>query len=190
MGLSQESIKVIARGAFLHDIGKMAIPDAILLKCTRLTPEEMTIVQEHCSRGYQILSKIPFLKESAEIVYAHQEHFDGSGYPRGLIGAEIPLGARIFGVADALDAITSNRPYRRARSFDEARTEILHCSGTQFDPSVVEVFLGVPPSLWLELSGEIHTQDYSFSTFDFTTGTFQNSRMEKLLSGHLSGKTK
>jgi putative nucleotidyltransferase with HDIG domain len=190
MGLSHEVIKVIARGAFLHDIGKMAIPDAILLKSAGLTPEEIFIVQEHCLRGYQILQKIPFLKESAEIVYAHQEHFDGSGYPRGLVGTQIPLGARIFGVADALDAITSNRPYRPARSFEEARAEILRCSGTQFDPSVVEVFLGVPPSLWLELGGEIHTKNHSFSTFDFTSGKFQNSRMESLLSRHLSGKTK
>src|ERR1700757_2702122 len=114
LGLSADEIRVIARGAFLHDIGKMAIPDAILRKPGALTPEEVAIVREHCYRGYQILRRIPFLSEAAEIVYAHQEKYDGTGYPRGLKGEEIPLGARIFSVADTLDAITSNRPYRAA----------------------------------------------------------------------------
>src|SRR6202049_24728 len=112
MGLSKDQIDVIARGAFLHDIGKMAIPDAILRKPGKLDPDEIAVMREHCYHGYQILKKIPFLKEASEIVYAHQEHYDGSGYPRQLKGEEIPLGARIFSVADTLDAITSDRPYR------------------------------------------------------------------------------
>ena len=135
MGISPMEIKVIARGAFLHDIGKMAIPDEILRKPGKLTPEEEEMMRDHCTRGYHILRKIPFLSEAAAIVHAHQEHFDGGGYPSRLRGDEIPIGARIFAVADALDAITSDRPYRKARSFDAAREEILRCSGTQFDPS-------------------------------------------------------
>src|SRR6059036_1730303 len=109
LGLSSDEIRVIARGAFLHDIGKMAIPDNILRKPDKLTPDEVTIMREHCFHGYQILKKIPFLAEAAEIVYSHQERFDGTGYPRGLKGEQIPLGARMFSLADTLDAITSNR---------------------------------------------------------------------------------
>src|SRR6202045_1314187 len=124
MGLPREHIAVIARGAFLHDIGKMAIPDKILNKPGKLEPDEMTIMKEHAYHGYQIVKKIPFLAEAAEIVYSHQERFDGSGYPRNLKGAEIPLGARIFSVADTLDAITSDRPYRRKQTLEAAREEI------------------------------------------------------------------
>ena len=166
MGVKATEIKVIARGAFLHDIGKMAIPDQILRKPGPLNREEQAIMREHCSRGYHILRKIPFLSEASEIVYSHQEHFDGSGYPKKLRGTEIPIGARIFAVADALDAITSDRPYRKARSFDTAREEILRCSGTQFDPAVVEVFLKIPNELWHELRSEITGQHKRFSTFE------------------------
>jgi putative nucleotidyltransferase with HDIG domain len=166
MGISAAEIKVIARGAFLHDIGKMAIPDEILRKPAALTPEEQEIMREHCTRGFHILRKIPFLSEAAEIVFSHQEHYDGSGYPGGLRGGEIPIGARIFAVADTLDAITSDRPYRRASSFDTARQEILRCSGSQFDPSVVEVFLKIPNELWHELRSEITGQNKRFSNFD------------------------
>jgi putative nucleotidyltransferase with HDIG domain len=166
MGISPSQIKIIARGAFLHDIGKMAIPDDILRKPGKLTEEEQVVMREHCSRGYHMLRKIPFLSEAAEIVFSHQEHFDGSGYPSGLSGAEIPIGSRIFAIADTLDAITSDRPYRKARSFDIAREEILKNSGTQFDPSVVEVFLKIPNELWHELRSEITGQNKRFSSFD------------------------
>ena len=166
MGISPAEIKVIARGAFLHDIGKMAIPDEILRKPAALTPEEQEIMREHCTRGFNILRKIPFLSEAAEIVFCHQEHYDGSGYPQAIRGGEIPIGARIFAVADTLDAITSDRPYRKASSFDAARQEILRCSGTQFDPAVVEVFLKIPNELWHELRSEITGQNKRFSTFD------------------------
>ena len=171
MGISPAEIKVIARGAFLHDIGKMAIPDEILRKPGKLTPEEQDVMREHCSRGYHMLRKIPFLAEAAEIVFSHQEHYDGSGYPNGLRGREIPIGARIFAVADTLDAITSDRPYRKARSFDVAREEILRCSGTQFDPAVVEVFLKIPNELWQELRSEISGQNKRFSTFDISAAS-------------------
>ncbi len=165
-GVELAQTRVIARGAFLHDIGKMAIPDAILLKPGALTPEETSIMREHCARGYQILRKIPFLEEAAEIVYSHQEFFNGNGYPRGLRGEEIPLGARIFSVADALDAITSDRPYRKARSYLLARKEIERCAGTQFDPSVVEVFQELPDSLWEDLRAEM-TRHPRFSPLSF-----------------------
>jgi len=164
MGLADDKIRVIARGAFLHDIGKMAIPDAILRKPGALTEEEKELMKEHCYRGYQMLRKIPFLEEAAEIVYAHQERYDGTGYPRGLAREEIPLGARIFSIADTLDAITSDRPYRAAQSIDAARDEISQWSGRQFDPTIVEVFLGMPQSTWRDLRREIDSQVYRFST--------------------------
>jgi putative nucleotidyltransferase with HDIG domain len=175
MGIKPAEIKVIARGAFLHDIGKMAIPDQILRKPGPLTREEQEVMREHCSRGYHILRKIPFLSDASEIVYSHQEHFDGTGYPNGLKGAEIPIGARIFAVADTLDAITSDRPYRKARSFDAAREEILRCSGSQFDPAVVEMFLKIPNELWHELRSEITGQHKRFSTFDITAAELPKS---------------
>jgi len=163
MGLSPENIRVIARGAFLHDIGKMAIPDAILRKPGALTPEEKTVMREHCYRGYQMLRKIPFLADAAEIVYSHQEHYDGSGYPRGLKREEITLGARLFAVADTLDAITSDRPYRPAQPFEAARDEIARFSGTQFDPRVVEVLLSMPGTIWEDLRREIDSQSNKFT---------------------------
>ena len=168
MGISPEEIRVISRGAFLHDIGKMAIPDSILLKPAKLTPEEQVIMREHCALGYRMLKKIPFLAGATEIVYAHQEHFDGSGYPRGLRGTDIPMGARIFAIADTLDSITCDRPYRRARGFDVARAEILRCSGTQFDPGIVEMFLSIPNELWEELRSEITSKNRSFLPFALT----------------------
>src|SRR2546421_4949083 len=156
MGISTERVRLIARGAFLHDIGKMAIPDNILRKPGALTPEEIAIMREHCFRGYQMLRKIPFLAEAAEIVYSHQERFDGTGYPRNLKGHDIPLGARIFSVADTLDAMTSDRPYRAAQSIAAAREEIQRFSGRQFDPEVVKVFLQMPDTIWEDLRREIN----------------------------------
>jgi putative nucleotidyltransferase with HDIG domain len=163
MNLAPEKIRVIARGAFLHDVGKMAIPDAILRKPGALTEEETNIMKEHCYRGYQMLHKIPFLQEAAEIVYSHQERYDGTGYPRRLKGDEIPLGARIFALADTLDAITSDRPYRARQSVTAAREEIQRWSGRQFDPTVVEVFQRMPEAIWTNLRRDIEEQIYRFS---------------------------
>src|SRR5580704_6870716 len=155
LGLPREQITVIARGAFLHDIGKIAIPDRILNKPGKLETEEMTIMKEHAYHGYQIVKKIPFLAEAADIVYSHQERFDGSGYPRGLKGEQIPLGARIFSVADTLDAITSDRIYRRKQTLQAAREEIHRWAGRQFDPEVVKTFLEMPDNIWEDLRREI-----------------------------------
>ena len=155
MGVDKGLLRQIARGAFLHDIGKMGVPDQILRKPGPLTAEEREIMRKHCEIGYSVLQRIPFLKEAAEIVLSHQECFDGSGYPRGLKGEEIPLGARIFAVADTLDAMISDRPYRKALPITAAREEIERFSGRQFDPQVVEIFLAQPDRLWTELHEKI-----------------------------------
>src|SRR5947209_5701339 len=154
LGLSSNEIRVIARGAFLHDIGKMAIPDNILRKPDKLTPDEVTIMREHCFHGYQILKKIPFLAEAAEIVYSHQERFDGTGYPRG---------ARMFSLADTLDAITSNRPYRAALTVEAAREEIERWAGRQFDPEIVRTFMSMDKNIWSDLRKEIDAQIHRFA---------------------------
>jgi putative nucleotidyltransferase with HDIG domain len=151
MGVEKRLLRHIARGAFLHDIGKMGVPDSILTKPGPLTAEEREIMRRHCDIGYAVLERIPFLKEAAEIVLSHQECYDGSGYPRGLKGEQIPLGARIFAVADTLDAMISDRPYRKALPISAARDEIQRFSGKQFDPRVVEVFMAQPEKLWREL---------------------------------------
>jgi len=166
MGLANSDIRIIARGAFLHDIGKMAIPDQILRKPGALDPDEIQIMREHCYRGYQMLKKIPFLQDAAEIVYSHQERWDGTGYPRGLKGDEIPLGSRMFSVADTLDAITSDRPYRPKQTVDAARKEIERWTGRQFDPEVVKTFLSMPENIWNDLRREIDAQHYRFEDPD------------------------
>ncbi len=155
MGVDENQLRHIARGAFLHDIGKMGIPDSILRKPGPLTEEERAVMRQHCEIGYQMLQRIPFLKEAAQIVLAHQERYDGKGYPRGLKGEEIPLGARIFAVADTLDAMISDRPYRKALPLDVAKEEIRTHAGTQFDPKVVEVFLSMPDAHWQELREKV-----------------------------------
>ncbi|MBZ5525346.1 MAG: response regulator [Acidobacteriia bacterium] len=158
MGLAGDQIRVIARGTFLHDIGMISIPDRILHKPGPLTAEEAGMVREHCYRGYRVLRKIPYLDHAAEIVYAHEERYDGSGYPRGLKGEEIPLGARIFSVAHALDAITTEWEYRPAQTLEAARSEIAQLSGRQFDPEIVRVFLEMPEKVWNDLKQEIGRQ--------------------------------
>jgi putative nucleotidyltransferase with HDIG domain len=162
MGLPKDEISVIARGAFLHDIGKMAIPDKILNKPGKLSPDEIEIMKEHAYLGYKMVSKIPFLAEAAEIVYAHQEHYDGSGYPQGLKGEEIPLGARIFAIVDTLDAMTVKRAYRPAQTFQAACQEIKDWSGRQFDPQIVKVFLEIPENIWEDLRRDIDAQIMRF----------------------------
>jgi HD-GYP domain-containing protein (c-di-GMP phosphodiesterase class II) len=130
----------VAYGFFLHDIGKVGIPESILCKTTPLTELEWVVMRSHPNQGARIVEPIPFMGEAVEIVRSHHERFDGTGYPRGLEGEEIPLAARIFSIADSFDAMTSDRPYRSALSTDEAVAEILAGSGTQFDPVCVEAF--------------------------------------------------
>jgi cyclic di-GMP phosphodiesterase len=141
----------LEHGALLHDIGKIGVPDAILLKRGSLTEEEWFHMRRHVDYGAQILDGIDFLEGATKIVAQHHERYDGSGYPTGLEGDLICLGARIFAVADAVDAITSDRPYRGARPFDAAGEELIRCSGTHFDPLVVRAFATVPMDDWREL---------------------------------------
>ena len=131
----------IEMAAPLHDMGKIAIPDSILLKPGPLTEEEWAVMKLHPVYAYEWLSGIPFLKKALEVPYAHHERWDGSGYPRGLKGLEIPLSARIFAVADVYDALTSDRPYRKAWPKEKALAYIREEAGKQFDPEVVEAFL-------------------------------------------------
>lgn len=141
----------IAHGALLHDIGKIAVPDAILRKPGKLSETEWKQMKRHCRLGWEMVRRIQFLSEAGEIVLSHQERYDGTGYPRQLKGREIPLGARLFAVADAFDAMTSDRPYRKAMSFAEARKEIQRCRGLQFDPAVVDAFMRLDDETLLAL---------------------------------------
>jgi response regulator RpfG family c-di-GMP phosphodiesterase len=151
---SNEDLRAIARGSFLHDVGKIGIPDAILLKPDRLTPEENEVMRTHVRVGYDLVCRIAFLTPAAQIVLTHHERWDGTGYPQGLRALEIPLGARIFAVADTLDAMTSDRPYRAGLPFDAARSEIERESGHQFDPDVVRVFMQIPEAVWRKIRRE------------------------------------
>jgi putative nucleotidyltransferase with HDIG domain len=141
LGLQGPELEEIGRGALLHDIGKIGVPDAVLLKPAKLTPEEWKEMRRHPDIGYDMIRSIEFLNTPAAIVLSHQERFDGRGYPRGLRGEEIHIGARVFAVADTLDAMTSDRPYRKGTTFENAVDEIQRCAGSQFDPEVVRAFM-------------------------------------------------
>jgi response regulator RpfG family c-di-GMP phosphodiesterase len=151
MGVEPHLLSDIGRGAMLHDIGKIGVADSILLRPSKLTDDNWTEMRKHPQIGCWILRGIDGLKSASEIVLSHHERYDGTGYPRGLKGEGILLGARIFSVVDCLDAMISDRPYRSATNYDAARTEIIRCSGTQFDPVVVKYFLQIPPEQWEEV---------------------------------------
>src|SRR5262245_8375667 len=151
MSVDATLLEVIRRGAMLHDIGKIGISDAILLKPGKLTEDEWVEMQKHPQIGYWILDGIEALKPASDVVLSHHERFDGTGYPRKLLADTIPLGARIFSVTDCLDVMTSDRPYRSALSYEEARAEIVEFSGVQFDPDVVKCFLRVPSCVWTDI---------------------------------------
>ncbi len=138
----------LERGALLHDIGKIGVPDSILRKAGPLTAIEREMVKDHPLLGHEMISEFDFLRDASRVVLYHHESFDGSGYPYGLEGERIPLEARIFALADTLDAITSDRPYRRGKEFEAAIWEIEKCGGSQFDPLVVDVFLTIPKERW------------------------------------------
>jgi response regulator RpfG family c-di-GMP phosphodiesterase len=147
MGFSEKEKGDLELASLLHDVGKIAVPENILHKPDRLTDQEFAFIKEHPARGESILKPVIELRDISRVVRAHHEHYDGSGYPDGLKGREIPLGARIMAVADAYDSITSERPYRKAASHRYAVKEIIRCSGAQFDPEVVEHFLEISKSL-------------------------------------------
>ncbi len=144
----------IERGALLHDIGKILIPDSILRKPGALTNKEREIIKEHPFLGYEMVEEFQFLQKASRVILYHHESYDGQGYPYGLKGKEIPLEARIFAVADTLDAITSDRPYRRGKSFRVAIDEIERVRGIQFDPDIVDAFLSVPEEKWQQIKLE------------------------------------
>ena len=150
-GLNSEQMKSLEFGSLLHDIGKIGVPDSILRKPAKLTEEEWVLMREHPLHGQQILRGIEFLQGAARVVAQHHEQWDGSGYPVGLRGEEIDVCARIFAVADAFDAITSDRVYRRGKTYEAAAQELDDWAGRQFDPKVVEAFHRVPKEDWEEL---------------------------------------
>ena len=151
LGIPHEDLKKLRIGGLFHDIGKIGVPDSILLKTDRLTDEEYSEIKNHPSIGKHILSSAALFEDIIPIVYHHHERYDGHGYPGKLAGENIPLLARITAVADTLDAMTSNRSYRNALSFEDAKNEIIKCSGSQFDPQVVDAFLRVFKNRYNEL---------------------------------------
>jgi len=154
IGGLEEELRNLGMGAWLHDIGKLAIPDGILLKPGALTEQEREVMQHHVQIGYDLVKGIPFLADAAEIILAHHERCDGSGYPRGLKAEEIALGVRIFAVADSFDAMTSDRPYRSAMPFEVGRDEIQRAAGKLFDRTVVRAFLAISVSKWAAIREE------------------------------------
>ncbi|MGQ0507627.1 MAG: HD domain-containing phosphohydrolase [Myxococcaceae bacterium] len=166
MGIAGTELEEIGRGALLHDIGKIGVPDAVLLKPGKLTPEEWTEMRKHPDIGYQMIQAIPFLSTPARIVLSHQERFDGGGYPRKLQKNEIHIGARIFSVADTLDAMTSDRPYRKGTSFGNAIQEIARCANTQFDPEVVKAFLAIGEEGLLQIKRDMQAAKKSIAEAD------------------------
>jgi len=151
--------RVYALAALLHDIGKIGVPDAVLLKRGGLTEDEWVCIRAHPAMGRRILEPVPFLREAQEIVYAHHEKYDGTGYPRGLAGMNIPHGARIFAVADVYDALTSARPYKKALRYADARREIEADKAKHFDPRVVDAFLCIPEAEWTTIRELIEKTD-------------------------------
>lgn len=163
-----DDLREVYWGSLLHDIGKIGVPDAILLKQGKLTDEEWKVMRQHPQHGHDIVKKLPLLAMAGEIVLCHEERFDGSGYPRGLKEEQIPLAARLFAVIDTLDAMTFDRPYRKALPFNVAKAEIVRMEGTQFDPEVVQTFLKEEEAL-----REMAAMEYpsgSLATIRSTTG--------------------
>ena len=155
MGLNQAQLRVLEQAAVLHDFGKIGIPDALLRNRGTLTPEEEAVVRRHPEIGYRILSGIKHLREAATVIRYHQERYDGSGYPGGFSGRQIPLGARIFAVAYTLDGQTSDRPDGAGIPFEAAREQIRSAAGTTLDPELVELFLQIPLEEWKLMRQEV-----------------------------------
>lgn len=160
LGVDEKMRREIGFGALLHDVGKIAVPDQILLKPGKLTDQEWDEMRKHPEAGYRIVKRIGFLKDAAEIVYTHHEQFDGSGYPRGIKNENIPLGARMFMVADVYDALTSVRPYRSPMTYQEAAAEIRKLSGSHFDPVIVDIFMAIAPKQLQEIAGRYQDSSY------------------------------
>jgi len=157
LGVEEPELTTIEHGALLHDIGKIGVRDRVLLKPGPLDANEWLEMKRHPELGWQLLQRVDYLRPASLIVLQHQEKWDGTGYPYGLRGDAIGIGARVFHVVDALDAITSDRPYRRARAYVDARAEVLRCRGTQFDPTVVDGFLDISGDEWDRIRLDVET---------------------------------
>jgi len=186
IGLNDRQLITLENGALLHDIGKIGVPDGILLKRGALTEEEWSYMRRHVEYGAQIIRGIDFLEGASEIVAQHHERFNGSGYPKRMEGDQICLGARIFAVADAVDAMTSDRPYRAARSFDDAAEELIRCSGAHFDPFVIDAFTAVPLDSWREIR-QLSTEP-GLAAKDSKTGADLRYSVLAMSSDRLSGE--
>lgn len=158
LGLERRNLEVLARGTLLHDIGKIGVPDSILWKPGKLTDEEWVEMRKHVEYGFKMLKSIHFLKDAALIVQHHHERYDGSGYPNRMSGDNIVIGARIFAIADTYDAMTTNRPYRKALTDRDAREEIKRCNGAQFDPAITEAFFQIPVEQWFNIKDDVDKQ--------------------------------
>jgi len=157
LGITEPELTTIEHGALLHDIGKIGVRDRVLLKPGPLSTDEWSEMKRHPELGWALLQRVDYLRPASSIVLQHQEKWDGTGYPAGLQGDDIVIGARIFHIVDTLDAITSDRPYRKARPFAEARAEVERCRDSQFDPRVVDAFLGVPAEDWERIRLDVET---------------------------------
>jgi response regulator RpfG family c-di-GMP phosphodiesterase len=157
MGIRGRELDDVERGAMLHDIGKIGVRDAVLLKPGPLNDAEWAEMKRHPALGYEILKGIGFLARARLIPLHHQERFDGTGYPQALAGNEICVGARVFSVVDTYDAITNDRPYRKCRTYEVAREEIVKCAGTQFDPEIVQAWLRIPQAEWNAIREQLET---------------------------------
>jgi len=157
IGIRGAELEVVEHGALLHDIGKIGVRDQVLLKPGPLTPEEWVEMKRHPRLGWALCQRVDYLKPSSIIVLQHQEKWDGTGYPDRLAGDAICVGARVFHIVDALDAITSDRPYRKKQSLEVAIAEIVRCTGTQFDPKLVQAFLAVPSEEWERIRLDVET---------------------------------
>jgi response regulator RpfG family c-di-GMP phosphodiesterase len=165
MGLSEHELVTLERGVFLHDIGKIHMPDSVLLKPGLLSETERTVMQQHPQIGYEMLRHNPMLRDAAEIVLTHHERYNGSGYPMGLRGDDIPLGARICAITDTFDALTSIRPYRTPMSFEDACGYVNSERGRYFDPEIADMFTALPPSQWEQVQRVASTSTALTSLF-------------------------
>ena len=178
LGLEKGALRDLELGALLHDIGKIGVPDAVLRKPAKLNEEEWTKMRLHPLHGQKILRSIPFLEGAARIVAQHHERWDGEGYPFGLRGEDIDIGARIFAVVDAFDAMISDRVYRKGRPYEEALKELEKHAGTQFDPMIVEAFKAIPKEDWEILRQRSLMEKQEISSFQTVVAELVYSRQQ------------
>lgn len=178
-----DQLAVLELGALLHDVGKIGIPDAIMLKPGKLTEHEWAVMRRHPELGYELLAGIDFLSEARQLVLEHHERWDGRGYPGGLSGECVSLGARLFAVADTLDAMTSDRPYRKALSFEAAYAEIVAHAGSQFDPTVVAAFQSLAPAQWRAALAVGHARERGRTLSEAEREVFEHSPFGEAMRG-------